>query len=330
MSSSMATTIFESLKQRLNRRSVAFLLCLILAGLFWLLTSLSKEYVDEIEIPISYSDIPENVIITNELTPNVSAEVRGFGFNLLWYWFNYNKAEVKLQANPETLPSINRNGEKVHYVLTNSTMVGMSNVKEEQLEITSISPDTLFIQFKPRYVKKVPVILNANITFEKQFGMTSDPILEPDSVLIIGLKEMIDTIDFVSTSLEEWIDLDESVAVELQLNNYPEQPLIELSQNHVQLELKVEEFTEGTLLLPIMINAKNPTSVKVFPAEVELKYQVPLSEYDKVNQDEFQVSVTLNEISVERNRLSVSIDNQPAAVRQVRIEPQQVEYIIQK
>ncbi|MDP6931862.1 MAG: hypothetical protein QGG40_03060, partial [Myxococcota bacterium] len=41
--------------------------CLFLSGLFWLLTSLSKNYIEVIQIPITYENLPENMLVVNEL-----------------------------------------------------------------------------------------------------------------------------------------------------------------------------------------------------------------------------------------------------------------------
>ena len=86
MSTSLTNKIIQFVQPRLNRRSVAFVLCVLLSGLFWLLTSLSKEYVDEVDIPVAYRNLPDNLLIANEPTILVRAKVKGLGFDLLWHW----------------------------------------------------------------------------------------------------------------------------------------------------------------------------------------------------------------------------------------------------
>ncbi|MGB0917131.1 MAG: CdaR family protein [Flavobacteriales bacterium] len=328
--SSIATRISEYIKPKLNRRSVAFTACLALSALFWLLTSLSKEYVDEILIPVSYQDVPEDLLIVNELETEVQAEAKGFGFNLLWYFLNLEHVEIQINANPDNLSRLTRNGEEIHFYLTKGKSKSLFEDQDDQLQIQDISPDTLYIKFKKKYSKLVPVKLNADITFDKQYGMIEDAKIEPDSVLVSGLKEEIDTIKFVVVEPQNWTDLDESLTAEVPLVKYENSPLVELSETQVSVELNVVEFTEGTASIPLNIVSQKPGSVKVFPSIVEITYQVPLAAYDDVNAAQFQASVVLDELETSQTRLSVNIDRHPEFVKSVRVNPSQVEFIIQK
>lgn len=330
MSNSVATRILDYIQPRLNRRSVAFLLCLLLSVLFWVLTSLSKEYVDEINIPISYQNVPDDLLISNEPTAVVKAKVKGFGFDLLWYWFRFEKLEIPVKADPSELRSIRRQGKEFHYVLTRGKNGRMESMEDGQLEILNIFPDTLFLKFTPKFTKLVPVKLNAEITFAKQFGMISRFVFIPDSILLVGPKKDIDTISFVLTKPQSWLDLNESLTTEVELMKYSNLPFVSFNQTNVQIELNVVEFTEGSVMVPLRIEADRPETVKVFPQEVEIKYQVPLSSYDNVSADQFQASVVLNDKSFGNTSLTVSLHRQPEAVTQIRIIPSQVEFIIQK
>ncbi|MCF8464156.1 MAG: hypothetical protein K9G41_04915 [Flavobacteriales bacterium] len=330
MSSSVATRILNYLQPRLNRRSVAFLLCLLLSGLFWVLTSLSKEYVDEVDIPITYQNLPDDLLIANQPTAVVKAKVKGFGFDLLWHWLQFDKLEIPVKADPMELASIRRKGREYHYILTRYKYGRMESIEANQLEILSITPDTLFLVFTPKFTKLVPVKLNAAISFSKQFGMVSDAVLVPDSILLIGPQQTIDTISFVLTEPQSWLGLNESLTAEVQLKKLAGLSYVRLSQTNVQVELNVVEFTEGSVTVPVRVESDRPETVKIFPSEVEIKYQVPLSGYDEVDADQFLATVLLNAQSLGSVSLPVSLDRQPADVKQIRIIPPQVEFIIQK
>lgn len=330
MSNTVATKVIDFIEPRLNRRSVAFLLCLLLAGLFWLLTSLSNTYVDEVSVPLVYNGIPDDMLVVNEQVNVVNAEVKGLGFDLMWYWLQFEKFEIPVDAIPSLLPSIKKNGSTYHYILTEDKASRLGNLNENQLEILEISPDTLFLKFVAKHLKQVPVKLNAEISFQKQFGMVSEPILIPDSVLLIGAKEEIDTISFVKTARQTWNELNESLTAEVLLQPFKHFPFIEMSQTNVQVELNVVEFTEGSVLVPLTVVADKPEAVKVFPHEVEIKYQVSLKDYDKVTPSQFEATVVLDNQSLTRSSLTVNVVRQPKEATQLRINPAAVEFIIQK
>jgi YbbR domain-containing protein len=330
MSKTVATSTRAYLLSKLNRRSVAFLLCLLLSGLFWLLMSLSEEYVNEISIPVVYNVPPEDVLVASELTSSVTAEVKGLGFDLMWYWLKFEQLEIPVATNPTELPSLNKNGVPIHYILTADKGIELAKMEDNQLTVLSVEPDTLFLKFVPKFIKQVPIQLNAEISFQKQFGMVSEPILIPDSILVIGAKEDVDTITFVVTEIQYWNDLNESLTNEVRLQKFTNLPFVTVSQENIDVEVNVVEFTEGSVTVPIQIVADNPESVKVFPHEVEIKYQVPLADYDKIRAEQFQVSVVLSENSLGQSSLLVNIDGKPQEVTQVRVSPAQVEFIVQK
>lgn len=329
MSDQAATPILEFLKARLNRRSVAFFLCLLLSGLFWLLTSLSKEYVNKIEIPVTYQNLPENQLLVNEPATIVTAEVRGFGFDLLWHWLSIETVEIEVVADPSVLKSYVRSGEKTHYVLTEKKTGKISDLGDKQLEILGISPDTLYLKFQPRYSKKVPVRLNAEITYEKQFGADGQPIIEPAEIEVAGLKEIVSGIEEIVTEPQSWQDLDESITAEVRLVNEHDPKQVVYSEEEVSVAINVAEFTEGTVTIPISVNSGRKT-VTVFPNQVEVKYQVPLSDFDAIKPEMFSAEVLLNKQSEKQSLLTVDLTNVPKQVRQVRLNPVQVEYIVQQ
>ncbi len=329
MSNPTATKFIEFLKPRLNRRSVAFFLCLILSGLFWLLTSLSKEYVDEVAIPVSYENLPENLLIVNQAVDVVTAEVKGFGFDLLWHWLQFDKVQITVPANPASLPSTKRGGEEIHYLLTQEKTGKVNSIGDEQLEVLRIYPDTLFLKFKPLFLKKVPVKLDAEVSFEKQFGYDGEPIIEPDSIVISGQREDVQSIEFVSTVKQTWANLDESLTAEVALINEFDAQLVRYSTDQVQVAINVAQFTEGSVTIPIEVVSNSSANVKIYPSEVEVKYQLPLSDYDKVTAEMFRASVTFDENSQDQ-LLTVMLEDAPVQVRQTRIIPAQVEFIVQK
>lgn len=330
MSSSVATKIIHFIQPRLNKRSVAFSLCLLLSGLFWLLTSLSSEYVDQVSIPVVYKGLPDDMLMVNEPVTTVNAEVKGLGFDLMWYWLRFEELKIQVNADPSDLPFVQKSGSTVHYILTSDKSGRFTSMKSEQLHVLDVAPDTLFLKFAPKFIKRVPIKLNAEISFQKQFGMVSSPLLLPDSVLLIGIEEEIDTISFVLTEPQVWNNINESLTAEVRIQQNKNIPSLRLSRSKVQVELNVVEYTEGRAWVPLTIRADEAKVVKVFPHEVEITYQVPLVDYDKVSAEQFEAVIVVNAQTAQHSSLIVQLERKPDEATQVRINPSQVEFIIQK
>lgn len=329
MSNKAAVTILERLRPRLTRRSVAFFLCVVLSSIFWLLSSLSKEHSDEIEIPVQYGNVPDNFLIANIPSKIVRAQVQGYGFDLLWQKLNLEPIELTISANPNHLPSIRKKGLDIHYVLTNDVRERLRKSQDQQLEIERITPDTLFLRFEPRYTKTVPVVLNADISFAKQFGLASSIVIEPDSIKLRGSRTALNNIEQVETEPREWSDLSESITEKIPLVLSESESQITYSETAVNVELDVTEFTEGVVSIPIHVLGPSSSKVKLFPSEVNVIYQVPLAQYEQVTAEMFRASVTVSDTETQTT-LSVNLDESPLQARKTRISPPQVEFIIQK
>lgn len=330
MSQSATANIFQYLKLRLSRRSVVFVLCLLLSSLFWLLTSLSKEYVDQIVIPVKYTNVPEGTLIENKPIEFVNAEVKGFGFDLVWHWLQFEDNAISIQANPDNLKSLVKNGDEIHYVLTESKTGKLNKLDDEEIEVLKIEPDTLFLKFQPIHTKVVPVKLDISYSFVRQFGIDGEVITEPDSIRISGLESLVQEIGFVSTEMIEWSDLDESVSEEVELVVADDTRLVSFDRNSVQVTLNVQEFTEGTVTVPLSVNTDVNEVINLYPNKVEIKYLVSLADFDKITSDMFEARVTLKPESKEQKLLFVEITKYPLNIRQPRANPAKVEYILRK
>lgn len=329
MSNQTVANILKRIRPRLTRRSFAFFLCVVLSSIFWLLSSLSKEHTDEIEIPVKYGNVPDNFLIGNNPVEVVKAVVRGYGFDLLWQKLNLEPIELTISANPKNLPSLTREGVTLHYVLTNEVREKLQKSQDKQLQIERVNPDTLFLRFEQRYTKTVPVVLDADISFAKQYGMAKSIRLEPDSIKVHGSRSALNNIDFIETEDREWSNLSESVTETLPLVLPNADNRLIFSAEQVNIAIDVTEFTEGIATIPIHVLGTSASRVKLFPSEVDVIYQVPLAQYEQVTKEMFRASVSVSP-NDRRSYLPVTLDESPIQVRTARLSPPQVEFIIQK
>ena len=68
-----------------------------------------------------------------------------------------------------------------------------------QVRLINVSPDKLYFKYDTNLVKKVPVILKADINFKPGYDMFNKYKLEPDSINVIGPKVLVSKIKNVET-----------------------------------------------------------------------------------------------------------------------------------
>lgn len=107
------------------------------------------------------------------------------------------------------------------------------------------------------------------------------------------------------------------------LNVYPK---------NVQVTIPVDEFTEKVLEIPVkVINNRNYEDVKIFPQKIKVTFITSLDKYRKIDEDFFEATADLDLWRLHGYKvLPVVIAKIPAYCRIVKIEPQNIDFIIKK
>lgn len=314
-------------KIKIDKRLIVFLFFVVLSTIFWFLNQLEEEYVTEISLPVLYTNFPSDKILVNELPDHFKLRVRAYGYKLLEYKISNKFLPYSINVNSITLKMHSKSNYAKFFSLTRLLNQDIEDKTSSELEIVSISPDTLFFEFADRVFKKVPVVSRLNPVPATQFMVSGEIQFNPDSVTISGAKPIVDTINLLCTKKMDIPDLSEDYNKEVDLEKING---VNFSEDEVDVKINVEKFTEGTQKLPLnIIHVPDSLTVKIFPKEIRVTYFVALSDYEKVLPQLFEASVDFNETETQ-NKLTVKILNSPDYIRSLRFNPKSVEYIIEK
>lgn len=323
-----STTLQQLKKFKVTRKFWVYLSCLIISALFWLLTTLSKDYSTILYFPVEYVNLPEDKIVITPLPNHLGVEINSFGFNLLWHKLQGGLSPIEFDADIENMK--NHGKENSYFIATSTKLAEISSQLDHELKVVSVNPDTIFFRFSQKAFKTVPVKPDYDVTFEKQYQLAQDVSVEPSTVQVSGPGVVIDTVSMIRTDKISLQNLSQSTVQEVKLL-MPKAPNVNLSAEVAQVSFPVEKFTESTSQVKIdIINLPKGYKLKLFPEKVDIVYQLPLGRYEEAKAFKFKAHVDFDETKVESKKLSVIIDNAPDFVRAVRTVPETVEYIIQK
>jgi hypothetical protein len=180
-------------------------------------------------------------------------------------------------------------------------------------------------------VKKVPVILKADISFSPGFNMSSSLISEPDSITVVGPDILVSEITALETEVvtlkDVRADLSETIQVKLpkSISN------LKFSSKQIVLKGQVEKYTEGTLKIPVsIINTPKNTKLKYFPKVVSVSYYVSLSSFNTIVPKDFKVVCDFNKTNESQSFLIPELVQYPETVKNARVGQQRIEFIITK
>ena len=328
----LETNFIEHIKGRFKRLEInsrndayVFLLCLGIAIFIWFLIVLSKQSATTLEYPISFVDIPEDMVLVNNPDSVLVFRIESGGFELLTLKYLSRRKPIEIN-----LRNLRLNKQNANYTASFPTAQISANILKDHNfaeELVSISPESIYFSFERLEGKMVPVVPELNLSFEKQFRLKDSLVCLPDSVKIIGSANHLQKIEMVNTKLYtiDAIKSDGSVKCEI-LNPFTNNQ-VSILPAEVEVAYQVEKFTESTINIPIV--AGGDVNAKFFPARAEVTFLVSLDNFSRVNEDMFKAVVDIPE-DRSVNVVQVNVTSFPSFVEIVRVNPVKAEYLILK
>lgn len=317
--------------KRLDKRLSVFIVCLLFACLFWLLTVFSKEYTTDISFNATFINLPANKILIQDLPTKVAVKIKASGFSLLGVQYSAKNDTLFIDASNVRKHLNDNNTNEIYYLLLNNQLSLMAEQLGGSMKVEKIYPDTVTFVFDQKSQKIVPVKLNLTYSFAKQYQLKGKIKVVPANILIKGPKSVLNDISFIETMPHQIssIETTKRHIVPLQKNTTQG---VDYGIKAVVAEIPAEKYTEVEAMLPITVkNAPFGYVVKTFPAKVKVKYNVSLDNYDLVKPEQFVVEANLSATNdISNNRIKVRLVKQPGIISKAKIINPQVEFIMRK
>ncbi len=323
-------SIYNLLKEKLINRNVAvFSFFLLLSFIFWYINALSKDITGSVNFPVRYTNFPENLALVNELPDKLTLELEGSGYSLLRARISGNNTPLIIDVDNSGLSVRDNETELEFFIHSYNLRESFMRQLRNNFEITSVQPDSINFVFDKVIVRKVPVKPDIKVNLQKQFMINGNIVTDPDSVEISGPRTIIDTIMFVETEFHEFNQVKEQITRNLEI-----EPIRKIGISHKKIEITVpvEQYTEEVIDVGIrIINKPDTAEVRLFPDMVSVQYNIALSDYNRMQEIPLDAVVDMKNLDIRKvDRLNVEMINLPPFITNVRYNPMQVEYIIEK
>jgi YbbR domain-containing protein len=309
---------------KINRKIKVFFLFLLLSAIFWFFSALSEKYTYNTEFSISYKNIPSNLLFQESPPTKIQAQIDATGFKILSHKLGTKNIDLDLSK-------FNLKNKNTYYFLPNNQL----DLFQEQLQETKIrhfDNDSIILILGKLITKKIPIKSKIKLNFEPGFKLTEYLIIKPDSILIKGPKNIIDSIDFIVTDTDE---------INLIKDNFTKKVNLILPETNSKLSFdtkeaiitgKVAKFTQGQLEVPIhILNIPQGVQMELHPKTANIKYQVTFENYQKITSDSFTISCNYpisNHDSI--TAIPIFVSKKPDFITEFTITPQQITYLLKK
>ena len=132
---------------QLNKNVVIFTFFLFLAFIFWYLNSLGKEIRSDFRYPVSFINPPKGRVVSSDLPPKLSLELKGQGYSMLKLKISGNRAPLIVDFSKVTFKRIFDSKPTIYYVLSTSLIPNFKKQMGNGFDVLSVKPDTIFLTF---------------------------------------------------------------------------------------------------------------------------------------------------------------------------------------
>lgn len=307
-----------------NKEFLIFLFFFFISAAFWLLQSLNEVFDVEIKVPLKLENIPSDVVITSDLPSEMRVVTRDKGILLIQYLYGAEQEPVSIDY--EAYDKGNTSGH---------VRVALSDVQKKiqakllsSTQIVSLRPDTLEYFFNKGLRKKVPVRMVGAIDTSPEYYLQQVSCI-PDSIEVLAPSVILDTITEVRVNSLFLSDLSANRKLRRGLTPIRGTKFI---PQEVDVDLKVDLYTEKTVEVPVLgVNFPGSKDLRTFPSNVNITFRVGMSRFKDITADDFVLAVTYEELMRnEHSKIKLHLKSLPEGVSNVRIEPSEVDYLIEQ
>ncbi len=296
--------------------------CLGIAMLLWGLIRLSDPYVTEIPVSLTYLNLPEDMLPTTPLVEELQTTVKGSGFRLLL--LNLGFTEKVLSLDYKYYDRYN--------TLSNELIKpSLSDQLSPEFSLLEVYPMELPLRFDEKASKKIPLLLKSDISYTTQYFPSGGATLSPDSVILSGPKDIVDSIEVWYTSELILEDVAETANGAIAIDT-PSTSNLEISHRQAQYDIPVELYSEKEISVPVKLtNVPRGSDIIIYPKKVSVYFLVGRTNYDRVGSNAFLVTANMSDVDVKNDKyVPIKLQSHPDHIINPRIEPRSAEFIIYK
>ncbi|MBR6601619.1 MAG: hypothetical protein IKK87_07210 [Bacteroidaceae bacterium] len=304
-----------------SREFLVFLFFLLVAFIFWYLTTMTGEYEMEYSPKLRLKNVPDGILVVEPLPEQFDIVLRDKGDKLVEYKARGKFKELVIDYR--------------HYTHTqgHTAIYGKELYKliashlSSSTQVVSMSLDTLQYYVAPSRGVKVPVRAKGRIEADGQYGIHRIN-MTPDSVTVYAAPSYTDSLKVVYTPEVHYVELTDSVSKTLTLNTCRG---VKYVPSEVQLHVAVSPYVTKSVEIPISgYLFPYGVSLKTFPSKAKVSFRISLEDYAKVTEKDFALQVHYAQIQDNPSgKVALRLETHSDNVYNIKVEPAEVDYLLE-
>lgn len=294
---------------------------------FWLLQALNETLERDVQVNLELEGVPPDVVIIDSLPRTLTVTLRDRGIALarhsLYSLLRPNNVKVDFakfgggQSEAEV------------YLSASDVSRMLSHLFNASTRIQAYHPDTLYFAYNRGMSRMLPVKLAGTFKTSSQNYLQSIRT-EPDSVRVYAPVAVLDTMQAAYSESFLLEDLRESGTHTIALRR---DKFVKHEPEQVSVHVRLGYYTEKSLQVPIIgLNFPAGKKLRTFPQNATVTFRIESGRYNRVTADDFVIATTYEELIANsgNSRMVLHLKTLPEGVSDVRISPQDADYLIEQ
>ncbi len=306
-----------------GKEILIFLTFLVLAGIFWLFTTLNETFEQEVRIPIRFIGVPKDVVITSGDGDTLRVMVRDKGISFLTYLYASNRQPVEVDfkryARPDGTGSVP--GSDLLRLVARRLPTSATPF--------SVKPEVQHFFYNYGERKRVPVQYLGQVEPDPLYFI-SDVHYSTDSVTIYASPDKLDSITRIYTEPLHCSSFRDSLTVMARLQSPTG---VKVVPQEIAIRFVTDVLTETSISdVPVVgINMPEGTVLRTFPAKLTVHFVTGIKNFQTLSPSDFLVVADYLEFSADSTtQCNVYLRSQPTSVQRARLNINRVDYLIEE
>lgn len=317
----MYNKVLNGLNQKKVKVFSLFLLCSFLA---WFISNLSETYESRAYFTLNYRNLPDSLLLGKNSNDQIEAKLRTSGFQFLYYKTFRSRIDIDVSQVEF------RDGE---YVLDEEVLRRQIDQQLSQnISVLDLDRSVLDVDLYQVDSKKIPVQATLNVQLQQNYILDGKVKISPDSVVVKGPKNEIDTIKSIKTAPIKLTNVNEDFSSEVALVFPKGLDNSIFSIGRATVVGKVSKFSEKVFDVPIqVVNIPEGYQIRTFPNSVTVLCKATIERLKEISASDFEVVADYGQLDgSESSKLFLEITESPQKVYDLKLEENTVNFVLEQ
>lgn len=256
-----------------------FIASVIFAVILWGSISLSDIYYTIVDVKLTLTNFPPGYTTGSLIPEEIKLRVKGQGWRL-----------VSINVGPESEFRVSVGRDSGNHNISLYNYLESNRWLFSDVDIINIYPDSIKFFVEKIISKKLLVTSGLNLEFKPGYGLASDVILKPDSVVVSGPISFLRPMTEIKTESKSLGLLDSKTFTEL---NLPVVQGFEFNKNLIEVMLDIQRIVDKQFdnVTVDVIDVPSGKEVVLLPNKISFNVRGGIEILGKLQQEQFHAYI---------------------------------------